>query len=425
MKWISSTEENRWSVENVLSDKAGDELIIKDEIGKPLYGFGCCFSEICIMAIRTLDKEKQDEIFRELFGEENCGFKFCRLSIGANDFAESWYSYDECEGDYEMKNFSIDRDKKYIIPAVKQAMELSPELEFFASPWSPPTWMKFPKAHNYGKIVETDENLKAYALYFKKFLEVYKEEGINISQIHVQNEFHSDQKFPSCVWTGDSLSRFIADYLDPEIGDLADIWFGTVNGPETDNRLLISRHNQFLLRVMENEKCRKAIKGASYQWAGKFGITQMNEDFPELDTFNGEMECGDGENTWLHAMYSYEMMHHYFRYGAKACVYWNMALENDCISTWGWKQNSLICVKDGEYEYTPEFYLIKHFASFVKKGAVMLGTSGGFSSCATVFKNPDGERVAVILNPFDWEKILTVEGKNYILKPRSFNSIVL
>jgi glucosylceramidase len=176
---------------------------------------------------------------------------------------------------------------------------------------------------------------------------------------------------------------------------------------------------------MEDEKFRKAISGASYQWAGKFGITQAYEDYPELDTINGEMECCDGQNSWQQALYANEMMHHYFRYGSRACVYWNMALVKDSISTWGWKQNSLISVGDGEYEYTNDFYAIKHFAHFVKKGAVLLSTKGRASSCATVFRNPDGTRAAVIVNPYDFEKVLTIEDKNYVLPPRSFNTMVI
>jgi glucosylceramidase len=94
-------------------------------------------------------------------------------------------------------------------------------------------------------------------------------------------------------------------------------------------------------------------------------------------------------------------------------------------STWGWYQNSLILVDGDDYRYTPEFYLVKHFAHFVKEGAVMLGTKGGFSSNATVFRNPDGSRVAILMNPFDFEKVITIEGGNYVLEPNSFNTILL
>lgn len=421
-KQIVSTENAPWREAALLTAQTGEELVIGEASGKPLFGFGCCISEICVAAIRTLPLEKQQEIFDALFGADDCAFSFCRLPIGANDFAERWYSYDEVEGDYAMEHFSIERDRKYILPAIRDAQKRSPRLRFFASPWSPPTWMKYPAVYNYGHIVETEENLRAYALYFKKYLEAYRAEGVNIEQIHVQNEIHADQKFPSCVWSGEALASFIVDYLKPAIGDAAQIWFGTVNGPEKSTE---TRHRQFLGRAMQVKGFREAIGGAAYQWAGKFGITQAAEDDPTLDTINSEMECGDGTNQWEYAMYAYEMMHHYFKCGARACVYWNMALPEASVSTWGWKQNSLISVCNGEYRFTPEFYLIRHFARFVKEGAVMLSTKGRMSTNTTVFRNPDGTRVAVVMNPFDFEKVLTLEGKNYSLPPRSFSTIEL
>ena len=165
MIWISSTENELWSQNNKTiknPTEKGSELIIGKRVGQPLYGWGCCISEICAKAVLELSEDKQKTIFDELFGAENCGFDYCRLSIGANDFAESWYSYDETDGDYALEHFSVARDEKYIFPAIREAKKRSPELRFFASPWSTPTWMKFPKVCNYGRLVETDENLKAY-----------------------------------------------------------------------------------------------------------------------------------------------------------------------------------------------------------------------------------------------------------------------
>ncbi len=421
--WISTTENEKWSSDNKLSDKKGTDIILKGKVGKPLYGWGCCISEICAMSIFSLSPEKQKEIFDELFGSEGCRFNYCRLSIGANDFAESWYSYNETEGDYEMKNFSIDRDRKYIIPAIREAMKRSPDMKFFASPWSPPTWMKFPKVCNYGKLVQEDKNMRAYALYFRKFIEAYAAEGIKISQIMPQNEIFADQKFPSCVYSEEEFENFIANYLIDEIGVLAEIWFGTVNGPESSKSY--GTHNGFLNKFMQNPKCRKHVTGAAYQWAGKYAVMQAHEDYPDLDIIQSECQCGDGNNTWEYAMYTAELIHHYFRFGARANVYWNMALANDGLSTWGWRQNSLISVKDGDYTYNPEFYLLKHFGHFVDRDAVRIETEGEFSSNTNIFENPDGSRIAVIMNPFDNEKVVTLEGKNYILKPRSFNTMEL
>ena len=91
MMWVSSTENEKWSQNNQLSEKTGCELIIGAAIGKPLFGFGCCISEICAKAVLSLNEQAQKEVFDALFSQNGCGFDYCRLSIGANDFAESWY----------------------------------------------------------------------------------------------------------------------------------------------------------------------------------------------------------------------------------------------------------------------------------------------------------------------------------------------
>ena len=263
MLWISSTENTQWQEEENFINEKGIEIVIGAEKGKPIYGFGACFSELGIKAISSLDGEKRRAVYDDFFGKDGCGFSFCRLPVGANDFAESWYSYNEVENDFSMEHFSIDRDKKYLIPAIKEAQERCPELSLFASPWSPPTWMKFPKVYNYGNFIMTDENLKAYALYFKKYLEAYEVEGIQISQLHVQNEIFANQKFPSCVWSGEDLRKFISEYLIDEVGDKTEIWFGTINGPEMGQLMLTTRHNGFLNLIMQDPKCAKNISGAS------------------------------------------------------------------------------------------------------------------------------------------------------------------
>lgn len=422
MVWYSSTENEKWEVQNNLSDEKGTEIIIGKPQGKGLFGFGCCISEICAKAVLSLSKDKQKTILDELFSADGCGFDYCRLSIGANDFAESWYSYNETEDDYAMENFSIDRDRKYIIPVIKEAQKRSPGIEFFASPWSPPTWMKFPKVCNHGRLVQTSENLKAYALYFRKFVEEYTKENIKIAAVSPQNEFFSDQKFPSCVYNAKELESFMC-YLIDEVKDLTNIYYGTCNGPDPFSEYEL--HNSLLNYFMQNPKLREGLDGAAYQWCGKLSVMQAKEDYPELDLIQSECQCGDGRNTWDYAMYTYHLMHHYFVNGVRANIYWNMALDNHGYSTWGWRQNSLISVENGEFTFNPEFYLLKHFGHFVKRGAVMLSVKGEMSSNSSIFQNPDGSVVAVILNPFEFEKVVTIEGKNYPLKPRSFNTIVL
>ncbi len=422
MEWIASTEEAKWQKCDALSLFEGDKLEITDKHLKPLFGFGCCISELCAKDILELDEKSRKEVLDELFLPQNCGLAYFRLPIGANDFAESWYSLDETAGDFLLKDFSTERDKKYIIPFVKEILARVPDAMFFASPWSPPTWMKYPKACNFGRLVMTEENLSAYASYFRKFIDAYEAEGIKVSQIMPQNEFFSDQKFPSCKYSPDEMERFLP-YLIRAVDGKADVWLGTVNAPDLDAPA--QTNNKYLNRFMQDEFLRKNIKGVAYQWAGKGAIAECFDNYPELDTINSEWQCGDSRNTWDYAMYGFECFRHYFRFGARANVYWNMALKKDETSTWGWRQNSLLTVDANGYRYNPDFYLVKHLSHFVKRGAVMLETRGKMSSNALVFKNPDNTRVAVLLNPFDIKKTVTLENNSYVLQPRSFNSIVI
>lgn len=422
MYCISSDEGKKWVLNENTTIEPGSEIRFGEVIGKEMFGWGCCISEICAKAIFSLDEEQQKEIFDALFGADGCGFEYCRLSIGANDFAESWYSYNETENDYAMEHFSIDRDRKYIIPAIKEAQKRSKGLEFFASPWSPPTWMKFPKVYNYGRLVQSEENLKAYALYFKKYLEAYSAEGVKIAAICPQNEFFADQKFPSCLYSAKELESFLC-YLTDAVKDVTDVYYGTCNGPDPYSEQGL--HNEYLNYLMQNEKLRSSLKGAAFQWNGKFAIMQAKEDYPELDFIQSECQCGDGKNSWDYAMYTCGLIHHYTINGARANIYWNMALENGGLSTWGWVQNSLISVEDGKFVFNPEFYVMKHFSHFIKRGARLVAVSGDMSSNTTAFKNPDGSIAAVVLNPFEFEKTVTIGGKSYVLSPRSFNTFVV
>ena len=103
--------------------------------------------------------------------------------MGASDFALEWHSYDETSGDYDLEHFSLKRDEEYLLPYVKEALSRKSDISFFASPWSPPTWMKTKKAYNFGTLLWEEKNLNAYANYFVKYVEEYSKSGIKIDQV--------------------------------------------------------------------------------------------------------------------------------------------------------------------------------------------------------------------------------------------------
>lgn len=420
---ITTTEKEFWK-EGKESQQEG-KIITFGEKKQRIRGFGCCFSELSALALQELTSGAKERILDELFCEDQCNFNYCRTPMGASDFATDFYSYNETPGDYEMNNFSVERDEKLLLPLILEGVRRQRDMQMFASPWCPPLWLKTHRAYSYGVFDKTEENYRAYALYFKKYVQAYRTRGVPIVQVCPQNEPCCNQIFPSCVWKGNELTEFVGKYLGPALeGEDVDIVFGTINGPETDGRYWWTKYDDYLGYAMQDKAARGYIKGVGYQWAGKYAIAQTRDDYPDLEIIQTESECGDGCNAWREALYIFSLMRHYFRFGASAYVYWNLALKKGQPSTWGWHQNSLVVVENGEYAFTPEFYLMKHFSHFVKRGAQYVAVKGELSSCSCAFENPDGQRVLVIYNPYEWEQTVTLEGKSYVLPPRSINTIV-
>lgn len=436
IKWFCTTPDSVWQQLELQQTEAGqDTLEITEDKKQTIEGFGGCFNELGWIALSKIDEETRNKILDEIFlPNKGLNFNFCRIPIGANDYAAEWYSYNETPGDYDMKYFSIERDYLYLIPYIKEAQKRNPHLKFFASPWSPPTWLKFPRAYNFGTLIWKKEILIAYALYFLKFIKAYEKEGIKISQIHIQNEPMSTQKFPSCIWTGEQLREFIRDYIGPlfeKEGVDTKIWLGTLNGPEVDERFLYTRYDDYANLVLSDAEARKYIEGVSYQWAGKYAIQQTHESWPEIKLMQSENECGDGENTWEYARYIFELFRHYFNNGVSYYIYWNMVLEPKGMSTWGWKQNSLITINSSDKNviYNPEFYVMKHFSHFIKPGAVRLKAKGHWTGNSVVFQNPNDELVVVVGNCMKRERTFSFKfgnrSFNVLLKPNSFNTFIV
>lgn len=441
-EWRWSGERAQWTEGRGAASAPADAVLRPDgREYQQMLGFGGCFNELGWRAISRLGEEERDAVLSELFGPGGCRFGLCRLPIGANDYSFDWYSLDEVPGDYELKNFSIERDRLALIPYVKSALALAPELRLFASPWSPPTWMKDPPVYNWGKLIKTPENLGAYARYLLRFVSAYAEEGIHIDQLHVQNEPVANQKFPSCMWTGDELRDFIRDYLGPELersGLDTELWLGTINAPGCDyNRLIFDKwatedYDYFANTVLSDPEARRYISGVSYQWGGKIAIQRTFESWwPELRLMQSENECGFGDNSWEYAFYVWTMLKHYISNGAESYMYWNMVLEPEGRSSWGDPQNALVTVlpESGRAQYNPDFYVMKHFSSAVERGAVRLGAAGSFAGDALLFRNPDGSLTAELFNPFErvFNVRLELDGEELTLplEPRSVNSLII
>ena len=439
--WHSSNEQTQWKEKLCERSSLPATLEADGRSYQTMLGFGGCFNELGYRALSHLSQADRAELMNELYAPEHANFNLCRLPIGANDYAEDWYSLDETAGDYALAHFSIERDKNCLIPYIKEAQAYQPEMKLFASPWSPPTWMKNPPVYNWGKLVWTPENLNAYARYFARFVQAYAAEGVKIDQVHVQNEPVANQKFPSCMWTGEELRTFIRDYIGPVLQrecPNTELWLGTINAPGCDfNHLIFDKwasedYDYFANIVLSDEKALQYITGVSYQWGGKIAIQRTFESWwPRIRLMQSENECGFGDNTWDYALYVWTMMKHYIGNGAESYLYWNPVLEPVGRSTWGDPQNAMVTVDPASHRYTlnPDYYVMKSVSAVVQRGAIRLGMKGIWAADTLAFQNPDSSLALSVFNPFHEIRTMALshngETLSFPLEPRSVNSILI
>ena len=437
--WHSSNEQAQWKEKQCLPTTSAPMLEADGRVYQRMEGFGGCFNELGYRALSHLSPTDREALLTELYAPNQANFNLCRLPIGANDYAEDWYSLDETAGDFALEHFSIERDKHCLIPYIKEAQRYQPEMKLFASPWSPPTWMKDPPVYNWGKLIRTPENLNAYARYFARFVQEYAQEGVHIDQVHVQNEPVANQKFPSCMWTGEELRVFIRDYIGPVLREQCpqtELWLGTINAPGCDfNHLIFDKwatedYDYFANTVLSDEAALQYITGVSYQWGGKIAIQRTFESWwPRIRLMQSENECGFGDNTWEYALYVWTMMKHYIGNGAESYLYWNPVLEPVGRSTWGDPQNAMVTVDPLGKRFTlnPDFYVMKSVSAIVQRGAVRLGMKGSWAADTLAFQNPDNSLALSVFNPFHEVRAVTLQHKGELLlfplEPRSVNSI--
>ena len=407
VEWVSTTFENPWQVmEAVEADAPAEASVVVDlkAVNQAVEGFGTCFNELGWTSLSELSEANRAAILEDLFTPAGMNLTMARMPVGANDFSVDFYSYDEVPGDLALEHFSIDRDRHRLIPFIRAAKAENPE-----TPEGTDAFILEPAY------------LQAYAQYFGKFIDAYKAEGIDIFMVMPQNEPNSDQVFPSCTWTPEGLVSFLK-YLEPEMASRdVDVYLGTMERADPE----------LWDRILTDPEVGPSIKGMGFQWAGKDALPELHRRHPSLPCYQTEQECGDGRNDWRGAMHSWDLMKHYFGNGVQSYFYWNTSLLDGGISTWMWRQNSLVVVdkEKGTFRYSPEYYVLKHASHYVQPGARVL-TLGGTYGDALGFLNPDGSTVLLLANQSDAPKTVSVEGlpgrsRVVTLPAGSINTLVL
>lgn len=371
-------------------------------------GFGGAFTETSAYNYARMSPENQRKIIAAYFDRETgLGLNFCRTHIHSCDFSLSRYTYVD-EGDRSLDSFSIDRDREYVIPFIQAARQTAGDLRLFASPWSPPAWMKdnHDLCHG-GRLL--DEYYDTWARYFARYLQAYKKEGIDFFAVSVQNEAMAWQTWESCLYTAREEARFACDCLRPAL-DAAG--FEGV-------RILIWDHNKE--RVYDRARdtfryagAKESIWGIAFHWysGDHFAALDMtHEILPDkplilsefcLGGSRGEVAKGP-HSSWIGVeKYAHEMIGN-FNHHMAASVDWNMLVDETGgpfhDRPRGCKAQIVVDPDGDTVSLEPTYYAVGHFSRFVRPGAVRIGSScfdDGMN--VTAFENPDGSLVAVLLN---------------------------
>jgi glucosylceramidase len=360
--------------------------IYPDITFQTIEGIGGAFNEIGGEALMSLSEEQQNEVMQNLFARNGANFTLCRTAIGASDFGIDAYSYSEVPDDYAMEKFSVKREKTSVIPYIQLAYKFNPDLAMFASPWSPPGWMKESGLMDQGEdnpeknVLKDDPKIyQAYALYFSKYVQAYAKEGIRVDRIVVQNEQDISTKYPSCNMPPKQMGEFVIDYMRPQFQKdklETEIWAGTFR---TAKRL-------DGLEYVSNKNWREAVDGIGIQYTNSRQIQNMKAVFPEIKFLHTEGNCFGGKNSVSQAFSRFDEVSSYINYGVPNFCYWNMILNETGMSGWEWKQNCLINI-DREAKtvtYNPDYAVMALFGKFMQPGMKRVAAASWYNETITL-----------------------------------------
>lgn len=363
-----------------------------------ILGFGAAFTDCACFNFHQMTEAGRAELFHDLFHPSQMGLNVCRTSIGASDSGAKVYSYDDGPPDPELRRFSIDYDRAYILPILREARSVNRDLLFFSSPWSPPGWMKDNGSMLGGCMRHT--YMPSYARYFRRFIESYSQEGVPIHAVTVQNEVDADQQglMPACFWPQDYEVDFVTDHLGPEFER---------GGVKTEIWILDHNYNLWGRAVAELESPDMRRYTRSVAWHGYVGdpawMSRVHDAIPgvKMHWTEGSPDYNDPE---------------YLRCWTTWAQKFITVLRNHCESVTGWSFatdemgrpnvgpypiGGMITIdsKTRAVYHSGQYFAMGHFSRFIRRGAVRIQSEGGTATlqhCA--FRNPDSSLVLVMSN---------------------------
>ena len=444
-------------------DSAIQIKILPQEEYQIITGFGGSFTEASAYLLNQLSPENRKKIINAYFGPDGARYSLTRTHMNSCDFSLSNYSYAPVEGDIELTSFSIDEDRDDIIPMIKEAMDVSQDgFKIMASPWTAPPWMKDNNDWRGGKLLP--EYYDSWALFFSKYLDAYKEEGIDIWGFTVENEpLGNDNNWESMHFSPEEMTLFVKNHLGPKLeADGHDV---KILGYDQNREHL----NEWVDVMFKDEAASKYYAGTAIHWyastyevfpealqyahnkaPGKHLIQSeacVDAEVPKWqdDAWYWSKEATDWGWDWApeedkHMHPKYVPVYRYARdiigclnNWVDGWVDWNMVLDRQGGPNWfkNWCVAPVIVDPErDEVYFTPLFETLAHFSRYIRPGATRIGFEIQDNSLqVTAAKNPDGSIAVVILNqamePKSFELALGERSANIQISGQAIQTIII
>jgi glucosylceramidase len=401
---------------------AGDEAVTIDTSKRfqKMQGFGASITDASAQLLSALPEDKRKAIMEELFGRgpNGLGLSFTRLTVGASDFSSHHYSYDDTPGnapDPELRHFTIEYARKYVLPRTREALAINPDLMVMISPWSAPAWMKTTKSLIKGKLVP--EYYPAFANYLARTVEEFGREGVPVTMLTIQNEPDFEPAdYPGMRVDPPQRAEVIGRHVGPVF---------RARGLKT--QILDYDHNwddpHLPLAVLAHPVARGYIAGVAWHcYEGDVSTqSKVRDAYPDKDVWF--TECSGGEWSpkyaevlgWMTEKLIIGASNHWSR----GTLLWNLALDpkhgphkggcGDCRGV------VTIDPATGAITRNVEYYVLGHASRFVLPGSHRVSTTKrGNAVEAASFVNPDGSRVAIVYRKSgDGPVAIALDGERY------------
>lgn len=410
----------------------------KNKKFQEMVGIGAAITDASAETFAKMSDEKQKEVSEAFFTlDKGIGYSLLRTTIHSSDFSSNSYTY-VTEGDKELSTFSIAHDEQYRIPLIKKAFELSKNnMVLYASPWSPPAFMKTNNDMLRGGKLKPEYN-QSWANYYVKFIAAYEKASIPVWGLSIQNEPMATQRWESCIYTAAEERDFLKNYLGPTL------W----KAGYADKKIIMWDHNRDLVfqratELLSDPEAAKYVWGIGYHWYETWsGSEQMydnikltQEAYPDKKIIFTE-GCKEVFNAtkykdWNIGEYYATSMIKDFNNGVVGWTDWNIFLDE----TGGPNHVQNFCfapvhldTKTDQVIYTNAFYYLGHFSKFIRPGAKRISCATSRSSVsATAFENTDKSIAVVVLNKSDnayqYNLILNNQSVSITIEPHAIQTV--